>query len=107
MAAAHGVITASPGLRFKAMSKNCLRVGPQSRHGVAHKPERSGLPSGDLGAGAARFGLPSGKRGMPGVGVFNHCACADTVTSNTAATATSFPVLRSAMAASHVRGNVL
>src|SRR5215471_17360082 len=35
---------------------------------IAQRPERSGLPSFVLGAGAARFGLPSGSRGMPGVG---------------------------------------
>src|SRR5213594_3786176 len=39
-----------------------------------HKPDKSGLPSGVRGAGAARFGLPSSLRGMPGVGCFNHCA---------------------------------
>ena len=39
-----------------------------------HKPDKSGLPSGVRGVGAARFGLPSSLRGMPGVGCFNHCA---------------------------------
>src|SRR5215471_20118510 len=38
------------------------------------RPERSGWPSGARGAGAARFGLPSGVRGTPGVGRFSHCA---------------------------------
>jgi hypothetical protein len=35
--------------------------------GLPH-PERSGLPSEVRGAGAERFGLPSGRRGMPVVG---------------------------------------
>src|SRR5262245_57134173 len=38
------------------------------------RPERSGLPSGVRGAGAARFTLPSGVRGKLAVGWFNHCA---------------------------------
>src|ERR1039457_6480557 len=37
-------------------------------------PERSGLPSSVLGAGAARLGFPSGNRGIPEVGEFSHCA---------------------------------
>src|SRR6266852_9184132 len=41
---------------------------------LCHKPDRSILPSGVRGAGAVRFGLPSGVRGMPGVGCFSHCA---------------------------------
>src|SRR5206468_12502717 len=41
-----------------------------------HRPERSGLPSGVRGAGAARFGLLSAVRGMPGVGCVSHCAAA-------------------------------
>src|SRR6266853_2133929 len=40
-------------------------------------PDRSGLPSGIFGAGAERFGFPSGVRGTPGVGDF-HCADAGT-----------------------------
>src|SRR4030095_11092139 len=39
-------------------------------------PDRWGLASGVLGAGAVRFGLPSGVRGMPGVGSLSHCAVA-------------------------------
>jgi hypothetical protein len=34
----------------------------------SHSPEKSGLPPAVRGAGAARFGLPSGVRGIPGVG---------------------------------------
>src|SRR5262249_48247256 len=36
-------------------------------------PDKSGLPSAVRGAGAERFGLPSGKRGTPGVGWLIHC----------------------------------
>src|SRR5690242_7050431 len=39
-------------------------------------PERSGLPSGALGTGAVRLGLPSEVRGIPGVGWLIHCALA-------------------------------
>ena len=35
---------------------------------TCHIPERSGLPSEIRGAGAVRFGVPSGRRGTPGVG---------------------------------------
>src|SRR6188474_3824875 len=41
---------------------------------VCQIPERSGLPSAVRGAGAERFGRPSGKRGIPGVGYLIHCA---------------------------------
>src|SRR5262245_4508101 len=44
--------------------------------GECQMPEKSGLPSAVLGAGALRLALPSGRRGVPGVGRFNHCACA-------------------------------
>src|SRR5436190_12251293 len=37
-------------------------------------PEKSILPSGVLGAGPSRTGLPSGVRGTPGVGYDGHCA---------------------------------
>src|SRR5215813_1885737 len=44
---------------------------------VCQMPERSGWrPSGVLGAGALRFGLPSAVRGMFGVGNPIHCAAA-------------------------------
>src|SRR5215471_20501611 len=39
-------------------------------------PEKSGLPSAVFGVGAFRFAAPLGRRGIPGVGRFNHCACA-------------------------------
>ena len=37
-----------------------------------HIPVRSGLPSGVLVMGAVRFGLPFGKRGVLGNGMFTH-----------------------------------
>src|SRR5262245_22111180 len=37
-------------------------------------PEKSTLPSAVRGAGASRFGLPSARRGIPGVGYDGHCA---------------------------------
>src|SRR4029078_13470489 len=57
---------------------------------VIHIPERSGLPSLVLGAGADRLGRPSPTRGMFGVRCFTHCAHVvvdahtDAATSNTA-----------------------
>src|SRR5207249_1887107 len=41
-------------------------------------PERSGFPSANRGAGAARLGFPSGVRGMAGGRTFVHCANAGT-----------------------------
>jgi len=40
-------------------------------------PDKSGLPSTVRGAGADRFGLPSGRRGIPGVGYTIHWALTD------------------------------
>src|SRR5436190_6867773 len=52
--------------------------------GARQIPEKSGLPSGVFGAGAFRFAVPFARRGIPGVGRFNHCACAaDAATTNT------------------------
>ena len=42
-------------------------------------PERSGLPSAVVGAGAERLGEPSGSRGIPGVLYPCHCAEAEAV----------------------------
>src|SRR4029434_164049 len=44
----------------------------------AQIPERSGLPSAARGAGAARFGVPSGRGGTPAVGYLIHFAAAGT-----------------------------
>src|SRR5438105_947815 len=41
---------------------------------ASHMPDRSGLPSAVLGAGAPRFGCPLGILGTPAVGYFSHCA---------------------------------
>src|SRR5215471_11257422 len=67
--APHGVIGA-PSFRSFARS-------PMYRVCVIQMPDKSGLPSGCLGAGAVRFGLPSAVRGMPGVGYLIHCAESD------------------------------
>src|SRR5437773_5406182 len=42
--------------------------------GIHHNPDRSGLPSGDRGAGAERLGLPSAVRGTSACLTFSHCA---------------------------------
>jgi hypothetical protein len=49
------------------ISDGLTRAMPSVYLVTAHKPDKSGLPSAVLGAGAARFGLPSGSRGTPGV----------------------------------------
>src|SRR5580765_8333648 len=51
-----------------------------------HTPERSGLPSGSRGAGAAMLTLPSGIRGTDERGMFAHCAESETPTSIAIAT---------------------
>src|SRR5688572_21405380 len=48
---------------------------PMSR--LIQIPDRSGLPSAVRGAGAERFGLPSGPFGTFGVGCNGHCADSD------------------------------
>src|SRR5215510_16290457 len=65
---AQGINGTSPGLRSAAMSRMYLAL-PDSQ-----TPEKSGWPSGDRGAGAERFGLPSAPRGIPAEGIFTHCA---------------------------------
>jgi len=42
--------------------------------GIALVPDRSGLPSGNRGKGAERFGSPSGIREMLAGGTFTRCA---------------------------------
>src|SRR5712691_13537621 len=49
-------------------------VRPSTSTTTSQRPERSGLPSAVRGAGAARFALPSGVRGMAGVLYCAHCA---------------------------------
>src|SRR5579862_544274 len=51
-------------------------LSPAAAVSSRQMPERSGLPSAVRGAGAERFGLPSGRRGMPGALRSNHCAAA-------------------------------
>src|SRR5687767_3699121 len=67
MAFAHGAT--SPGCMSTVML-----LYKRSPPAFCHRPDRSGLPSVVRGAGAARFGFPSGRRGMPGVGSFSHWA---------------------------------
>src|ERR1700688_3168823 len=63
-ALAQGWNGTSPGLRSTArLTTYLLPLGSQI-------PDRSGCPSGDRGAGAERFGLPFGKRGIAGGGTF-------------------------------------
>src|SRR5262245_44120343 len=47
---------------------------PAGPRGFSQIPERSGLPSAVLGAGAVRLGLPSLVLGTPGAGKDGHCA---------------------------------
>src|SRR5262245_894971 len=57
-------------------------------------PDRSGVPSGSRGAGAARSGLPSAFRGIPSVGYRSHCATPrEAAPVNTRASAIVQPVL--------------
>src|SRR5262245_25158132 len=58
---------------------------------TSQMPEKSGRPSVIFGAGAVRFGLPSGRRGIPGVGCFTHCALVDAV-NNTRTVIVASPV---------------
>src|SRR2546425_6700643 len=51
--------------------------------GVIQIPDKSGLPSAVLGAGAVRLGFPSAVRGVPGVGYDSHCASAGTEQTDT------------------------
>src|SRR5215468_5437987 len=74
----------SVGLRSAAIFMRYLpALMPQT-------PDKSGFPSEVRGAGAFRFGLPSGVRGMPGVGYLIHCAGAGVETRPTK-TATAAP----------------
>ena len=56
------------------MNSREICVSPHSApHGFPmlthpHMPDKSGFPSAVRGAGASRFGLPSGVCGTPGVG---------------------------------------
>src|SRR5215217_6690189 len=46
-------------------------------------PEKSGFPSGVLGAGAFRLARPSAIRGTVGIGYVNHCAASGIVSVDT------------------------
>src|SRR5688500_563209 len=58
----------SPGLRSAAMLRAYFGEA------FTQSPDRSGLPSGARGDGAARFGFPSAVRGIAGVRCASHCA---------------------------------
>src|ERR1700680_2967725 len=66
----------SPGTTKKVSLPS--KLSPGGTGSVCQTPERSGLPLDARGAGAERLGLPSRVRGVPGVGWFNHWACAHT-----------------------------
>src|SRR5215218_4322864 len=88
-------VRGSPPLMLAPTSRNVASGGPSGGVGEAaaggwppgvaggapppprHRPERSGLPSAVLGAGAVRFGSPFGSRGTPGEGYDFHCANSD------------------------------
>src|SRR5579859_2991334 len=55
-------------------SPNSRSLSPGGAYAACHTPERSGLPLEALGVLAARFGVPSRVRGVPGVGYCSHCA---------------------------------
>src|SRR5881396_1271554 len=75
--AAQGCMGTSSGFRSEAMlfryfGGTPVFAGPG--FGIHHNPDRSGLPSGDRGAGAERLGLPSAVRGTFVCLTFSHCA---------------------------------
>src|SRR5207253_8354320 len=76
-AAAQGCRGTSSGFRseailFRYFGGMPVFAGP--RFGIHHIPDKSGFPSGPLGAGAERLGLPSAVRGIFGCLTFSHCA---------------------------------
>src|SRR5438128_10678095 len=79
MALAQGWNGMSSGFRSAARFRiHLLAAGSQI-------PDRSGLPSGNRGAAAERFGFPSAVRGIAGAGTFDHCAPAGAHISRTIA----------------------
>ncbi len=80
--AAHGR-SGRPPFMFEPMLKKVAAGGalgsddgapPRPVGPFCHSPDRSGLPSGIRGAGAARLGLPSAVFGTPAGRWFGHCA---------------------------------
>src|SRR6185436_16000520 len=61
-----------------------LAMFPTKPPAGIHSPDMSGLPSAVFGAGADRFGLPSGVRGIPAVGYLSHCGAGDAAITNAA-----------------------
>src|SRR5947199_7181388 len=62
----------SEAMLFRYFGGTPVLAGP--RFGIHHNPDRSGLPSGDRGAGRERLGLPSAVRGTFACLTFSHCA---------------------------------
>src|SRR5689334_4203634 len=62
----------SAAMLFRYLGGIPVFAGPG--FGIHHVPDRSGLPSGTRGAGAAKLGLPSAVRGMFVCLTFSHCA---------------------------------
>src|SRR2546428_8824434 len=62
----------SEAMLFRYFGGTPVFAGP--RFGIHHNPDRSGLPSGERGAGAERLGLPSAVRGTLACLTFSHCA---------------------------------
>src|SRR5262245_8065415 len=62
----------SAAMLFRYLGGIPVFAGPG--FGIHHIPDRSGLPSGTRGAGAAKLGLPSAVRGMFKCLTFSHWA---------------------------------
>ena len=67
------VATGGPSAGGVGAGAACPRCPPAART-LVHMPDRSGLPSANFGAGAVRFGLPSGVLGVFAAGYGGHCA---------------------------------
>src|SRR5262245_28781498 len=70
-----------------------LAAAPSRQPMFSHTPDRSGLPSRNVGAGAARFTDPSGSLGTSVRLKRGHCAPSGTVNVMTSATPTPARVL--------------
>src|SRR6476620_7881548 len=63
-----------------------LAAAPSRQPGFSHTPERSGLPSKNVGAGALRSTDPSGRRGASARLKSGHCAAGAAASAVTSAT---------------------
>src|SRR4029453_13011512 len=73
-----------PGMGGAPPVPAMLELTVDGVEGFSHSPDRSGLPSGALGAGAARLISPDRVRGTPWVLKVGHCAWTMTDVSTTA-----------------------